>query len=59
MTDLCEDCGKAEAKHWVGWPSRGEGPYEMCIMCTWHSVKNRGAVKYWPVSGPKPDLERS
>ena len=36
-------CNKP-ATHLVSWPDRGEGPYRMCEMCEWHSVKNRGAT---------------
>jgi len=30
----------------------------MCDMCSYHSVKNRGAKAYWDLSeGPKPTIE--
>ena len=29
----------------IGWPDRGEGPYDMCEMCADHNLRNRGAVE--------------
>lgn len=39
----CMDCGTPHTVALVHWPApRKEGPYLMCAMCAWHSVKNRG-----------------
>jgi len=35
-------CG-VRATRVVSWPDRGEGPYNMCDGCAYHSAKNRGA----------------
>lgn len=30
----------------VGWPSRGEGPYRMCLNCADHNIQNRDARSF-------------
>lgn len=55
MNGRCVDCFNRNSVALVHWPKRGEGPYFMCAMCAWHSVKNRGA----DLAGlPQPDPVR-